>query len=255
MAGLGRGERGLNRLEVAHLADQDHVGILAQRRAQGRGEGQRVDADLALVDDRALVANQELDRVLDRHDVAGAIRVDVVDHRRERRRLAATGGPGHQNETARLHGDALDDLGQVQLVDRLHAEGDHAEDDADGAALHERVDAEAAQARKRVGEVDLVGLLEVRLLPRRHDRLADRVERFGLQALAVLQRHQCAVQAEQGRQARLQMDVGGVALDRNRQDFVELHVRPGSPRCVRKLATDGSHPSYLRVNRRGSPEP
>ena len=44
-------------------------GILAQHAPQGAGEGGGVLADLALVDDRELVAVQELDRVLDRHDV------------------------------------------------------------------------------------------------------------------------------------------------------------------------------------------
>ena len=54
---------------VAHLADQDDVGILAQRAAQRVRERLRVDRDLALVDDRVVVAVQVLDRVLDRHDV------------------------------------------------------------------------------------------------------------------------------------------------------------------------------------------
>ena len=38
VAGLGRGERRRDRLEVAHLADEDHVGVLAQRGAQRVGE-------------------------------------------------------------------------------------------------------------------------------------------------------------------------------------------------------------------------
>ena len=63
---------GLDGLEVAHLADQDDVGVLAQRAAQRLRERPRVDRHLALVDDRLLVAVQELDRVLDRHDVRGA---------------------------------------------------------------------------------------------------------------------------------------------------------------------------------------
>jgi hypothetical protein len=57
----------------------------AQHAAQGAGERGGVLADLTLVDDRRLVAVQELDRVLDRHDVLRIARVDVVDHRRERR--------------------------------------------------------------------------------------------------------------------------------------------------------------------------
>ena len=174
VAGLGRRERGLDGLEVAHFADQDDVRVLAQRGAQRGREAVGVDADLALVHDRALVADQELDRVLDRDDVAGAVGVDVVDHRGERGRLARAGGAGDEDQAARFHGDALDDLGQHELLDRLHAERDHAEDDADRAALHEGVHAEAAEAGDRVGEVDLVELVEVRLLTRRHDRRRDR---------------------------------------------------------------------------------
>ena len=69
VAGLGRGQRGRDRLEVAHLADEDDVRVLAQRRLEGLAEAGRVGADLALVDDAALVLVDELDRVLDREDV------------------------------------------------------------------------------------------------------------------------------------------------------------------------------------------
>ena len=44
---------------------------------------------------------QELDRVLDRHDVVGAGAVHEVDERGERRRLARTGRAGDEHETAR----------------------------------------------------------------------------------------------------------------------------------------------------------
>ena len=38
VAGLSRGQGGGDRLQVAHLADQDHVGVLAQGGPQGEGE-------------------------------------------------------------------------------------------------------------------------------------------------------------------------------------------------------------------------
>ena len=63
-------ERRAHGLLVAHLADQDHVGVLAQHPAHRAREALRVLTDLALVDDRALVAVQVLDRVLERDDVA-----------------------------------------------------------------------------------------------------------------------------------------------------------------------------------------
>ena len=73
MAGLGGHQRRLDRLVVAHLADEDDVRVLAQRRAQRGREAARVDVDLALVDDRLLVLMEELDRILDRDDVLGAV--------------------------------------------------------------------------------------------------------------------------------------------------------------------------------------
>ena len=45
---------------------------------------------------------EELDRVLDGHDVLVALLVDQVDHRRERRRLAGAGRAGDEHEAARL---------------------------------------------------------------------------------------------------------------------------------------------------------
>ena len=69
VAGLGGGERGSDSLLVAHLADQDHVRVLPQHPPHCAGEALGVLADLALVDDRELVAVQVLDRVLERNHV------------------------------------------------------------------------------------------------------------------------------------------------------------------------------------------
>ena len=91
VAGLSRGQRGADRLEVSHFADEDHVGVLAQGGLERRGEAGGVGAELALVDRAALVGVHELDRVLDRDDVLVAGLVDLVDHRRERRGLARAG--------------------------------------------------------------------------------------------------------------------------------------------------------------------
>jgi hypothetical protein len=60
---------GLDGLVVAHLADEDDVGVLAHRGAHRGDEVLGVDPDLALVDHRQLVEVQHLDRVLDRDDV------------------------------------------------------------------------------------------------------------------------------------------------------------------------------------------
>ena len=158
VSGLGGEQRRFDRFEVAHLADEDDVGILAQRAAQRVRERRRVDRDLALVDDRLVVAVQVLDRVLDRHDVRRARRVDVVDHRGQRRALAAAGRAGDEHEAALFLRDPLEHRRQAELVDRLDAGRDDAQDEADGAALLEDVAAEAAEPGDAVGEVDVLGL-------------------------------------------------------------------------------------------------
>ena len=85
---LADGERGLDGLEVAHLADEHDVRVLPEDVLERGLEALGVRADLALVHDRELVRVQVLDRILDRDDVAALLGVDLVDDRRERRALA-----------------------------------------------------------------------------------------------------------------------------------------------------------------------
>ena len=62
----------LDGLQVAHLADEHDVGVLAQRGAQRVGEAWVCAVHLALVDQAAVGLVDELDRVLDGDDVVGA---------------------------------------------------------------------------------------------------------------------------------------------------------------------------------------
>jgi hypothetical protein len=55
VARLRDAQRRFDRLEVAHLADEDDVRVLAQRGAQRAREALRVAVHLALVDEAALV--------------------------------------------------------------------------------------------------------------------------------------------------------------------------------------------------------
>ena len=72
MAGFRRGQRDFDRLAVAHLADQNHLRRLTQRRPQRERERRRIGVQLALVHRALLVRVQELDRILDGQDVIGA---------------------------------------------------------------------------------------------------------------------------------------------------------------------------------------
>ena len=127
VAGLGRGKRGADGLQVAHLADEDHVGVLTKGGAERLAEARRVDTDLALVDDAALVAVHELDWILDREDVVGAVAIDLVDHRGERRRLTRAGGAGDEDEAARQHRELGKRGRKTELFESLELLGDDAE--------------------------------------------------------------------------------------------------------------------------------
>jgi len=207
VAGFGGEQRRFDGLAVAHFADQDHVRVLTQGAAQRVGEALGVDVDLALGDDALLVAVEELDGVLDGDDVVGLVLVDVVDHRGQRRRLAATGGPGDQNQAAGDQGDLLEHLGQIQLVECLDVGGDDAEDQRDRAPLLEDVHAEPAQGLDAVGQIELGVFLEIQLLAVVHDAEGHEERVFLRQLLEVDERHQFAIDANVRERARLEMKV------------------------------------------------
>jgi hypothetical protein len=99
-------QRDLGGLAVAHLADHDDVRILPQNVAERLGEP---EADLRLHGDLVERVDHDLDGVFDRHDV------DVGRRYRpergvERRRLAAAGRPGHQDEAVRAREKLLGEL-------------------------------------------------------------------------------------------------------------------------------------------------
>ena len=88
-----------DRRQVAHLADQDHVGILAQRGAQRAARSEPVWVPISRWLTRlCLRAVDDLDRVLEGDDVAGRGAVDVVDQGGERGRLAGAGGAADQHQ-------------------------------------------------------------------------------------------------------------------------------------------------------------
>ena len=135
-----------DRLEVAHLADEDDVGSSRSAARSAFAKLVRVAVHLALVDEAALVLVEVLDRILDGEDVLVALGVDLVDHRRERRRLAAAGRAGDEHEAARPLGERGEHRRQAELVEAADLLGDQPVDGADRAALVEDVAAEAREA-------------------------------------------------------------------------------------------------------------
>ena len=141
---------------IAHLADDDDVGRLTQRRAQrGRKIG-RVDADLDLLDDAAAVRVLVLDRILDRDDVARVAAVDLLDQRRQRRRLPGAGRSADQHQPARQLREQLDLRRQLEGGEPRHPRGAGSRRRPPPAPLPVQVDAKASEAgrsERRVGDL------------------------------------------------------------------------------------------------------
>gem|GEM_PF-6017210 len=103
--------------------------------------------------------------------------VHIVDHRRDRGRLARAGDAGEEDESLRGHRHIAEDRGQVELFETLDVAGDQTRRQRRIAAGHEQVDAEAARRSAIliasllvvVGEVDRAVALEVIHLVRIED--------------------------------------------------------------------------------------
>ena len=166
---------------------------------------------------------EELDRVLDRDDVLLHRPVHVVDHRRERGRLARAGRAGEQDDAALLLRQPADDGRQVELVDRLDVDRDGAHHERDEALLAEGVDAEAAEALERVGEVDLVLGLELGELVRVAEHLQqDALGVVRRQALRAHDRLELAVEADERIGGHLEVEVGALGRDQVAEGVVEI---------------------------------
>jgi hypothetical protein len=113
VAGFRGEQRGGNSFEVAHFADQNHVGVLTESSAQRRGKVRGVHFHFALIDEAFFVAVQKLDGIFDGDEMVGAIGVDAVDHRGQRGGLTGTGGSRNQHQPALFLADFSDDAGKI----------------------------------------------------------------------------------------------------------------------------------------------
>ena len=155
VTGLGQGQRDGDRVEVAHFAEEDDVGVFTQGAAQAVEEVVHVGADLALVDHRDLVVVQVFDRVLDGEDVHRLGLVDPVDHRRQGGALTGTGGAHDEHEPVRAVEQFVRRPRRAELLERAHAEGNRHAGRALGVALLVGVGTESTDAVETEREVDL----------------------------------------------------------------------------------------------------
>lgn len=81
MSRLGERDRCLHRLEITHLTDHDDIRILTQYGSDSFTEGMKLLPEFSLVDEGIAVLIDEFDRILERDDMFGTIRVDIVEDR------------------------------------------------------------------------------------------------------------------------------------------------------------------------------
>ncbi len=84
MSGLSRGYRSCNCFLSAHLPHHGNIHVLAEHLAQRNVKVLRIDVNFALVNHGLLRLKDVFNRVFNRHDVVGTLRVDDVNHRGKR---------------------------------------------------------------------------------------------------------------------------------------------------------------------------
>ena len=147
VAGLRSGEGDFHRLAVAHLADEDDFrapGASAARRPVAKSEKSLPNSRWLKV--AAQMRVQVLDRVLERDHVDVLGLVQLVEHGRERGRLAVAGRAGDEDEAVLFLDDLLENGRQLQLLDGGDLRVQLAHDDGVIAVLPEDIDAKAGDA-------------------------------------------------------------------------------------------------------------
>jgi len=165
---------------------------------------------------------EELDRVLDGHDVERLRLVEVADHGGERGALAVSSGADHEHEAAILLGEHRAGRGAAKILERGDARGDGAHDDAERAALAVDVDAEASHAGRGVCGVVLAQRADLGA----HLRVLDDDARDVLGVLRAQrlgpEEDEVTTNARRGRDPHLEMDVARLRRDGLRQQLVDV---------------------------------
>ena len=107
-----------HRFFVTQLANHDAVWILPDYETQRSSEIDYVDTNFTLRNDALLWFECVFDRVFDRDHVHRAMGVDVLEHGRQCRALAAARHPAYQDQSLHaMHDGLFVDLGQMQFFE------------------------------------------------------------------------------------------------------------------------------------------
>src|SRR6056297_3847475 len=169
----------LHCLPVTDLTDEDHIRRLAQRVLQCVVPATGIYAHLTLVDNRLLVAVYEFHGIFNGDDVATAIAVAVIDKGGERCRLARAGCAHKQHQAALAHNHFGERARQSEIPPTRDISNNVPGENTHLVALHEYIDAKAAIARNRCGQIHFELLLEFRALRLVHYLVVDLLDLAG----------------------------------------------------------------------------
>ena len=169
MAGVRRAHCGGERGRVAHFAEHDDIGVLAQNMFQRAVKIRSVETDFALFNHGLIILENKFNRVFERNDVLFEVAVDVFNHRGERRGFAGAGRTSDHHDAARRLGETFDLFEQTELFKTRHGGFDMAHRQRPGAALLENVRAKSSHTNDVVGKIHFAVFFQFFLhMHRRH---------------------------------------------------------------------------------------
>ena len=233
---------------IAHFTEHDDVRVLPQDIFERVMKRLRVQSDFALFNDTLVVFKNKFNRVFERDDVLFEIAVDVLDHRRKRGGLAATGRPGHQHDAARGFRDQFDLLEQTQLFKAGHVGFDVSHRQRPLAALLEQIGPKTPQAGDEIGEINFAVLFQTLFQMVRGDGRDNFIHPFRRRK-RTFNRDQFAVDAENHWRADFQMHIRRAAINGYLENFLkEFHATTltNNPLYASQENSPG-FPSFFRV--------
>lgn len=174
-------------------------------------------ADLALIDKALLVGMNKLNRVLNRKNMVRPLIVSQVDHRRERRRLAAAPRPCDQYEPFAQRAELLHRIRNPQLVRRQNLRWNLAKHAADALVVAKNIAAVTSETLQRLGEVSVTAFVEFIFVRLRHDLIENAPSPLIIDLRIILERKHDAVLAKHGFAARAIVQIRRAMLDHERK--------------------------------------
>ena len=188
----------------------------------------------------------ELDGILDRHDVPRLDRVPIIDHRCQGRGLAGSRGPHHEDQPSLAHRNVLDDRRKAQVIDGHNLHLDEAKDDPDIASLAEQIDAEPSQLWVVESQIHFHLLFELCPLPFPHESLGHSLELL-IREGRLREGLRDPMDAVGWGAVHRQVEIGCLPFHHHLQKTPNIHRYPPRKNTGRRLGrAAGRHPEEIR---------